>query len=206
MHEHYAYQIVTIAPRTWADVSARIMRAPGGLESAGGRLFGLWQPQIGMPSTEGIVVSVWPDAARHDAATPALESIQGVLGVRTERLIATVRPLDPTPPPEGGVYAHRWFDLAEKDWPEFLSLSEGAWPGFESAFDARIVGFWRSLDVASAAARVLLMTRYGSLAVWERSRRPPEAGRAEPWRRFGRRHELTASTVVITAQLIRPGE
>jgi hypothetical protein len=101
------------------------------------------------------------------------------------------------PPSKRGVYAHRWFELSERDWPEFVSLSEGAWPDFEASFEAEIHGFWRSLEAAATKARVLLLTNYPSLAVWERSRRPTSAA----GERFARRHQLTEYTVVVTTQL-----
>ena len=105
----------------------------------------------------------------------------------------------------GGVVALRWFELPAADWDEFLDLSVGAWPGFERAYEAQILGLFRSVDVAAPLARALLVTRYRSLAEWERSR---EAGAsdgagsgevAEAGRRFRRRHQLTTSTVVRIA-------
>ena len=85
-------------------------------------------------------------------------------------------------------------DRCDTDWAEFADLSERAWPGFESSYDAHICGFFRSLDVRPPDARVLLLTRYASLAVWEASR-TADTGRSE----FQRRHKLTRSTIVCTA-------
>jgi hypothetical protein len=48
---------------------------------------------------------------------------------------------------------------------------------------------------------MLLLTRYGSLAVWERSRSARSDREREAWRRFLRRHELTRSTIVATTLL-----
>ena len=108
-------------------------------------------------------------------------------------LEATVRPTTVERITDDGVVALRWFEIVETDWPEFLALSEGAWPGFEAANDGvRIHGFFRTPDDPT---RVLLVTRYPSLAAWETSRNgPDEAGGAN----FRRRHELTVSTIVRT--------
>ena len=70
----------------------------------------------------------------------------------------------------------------------------------------RVLGFWRSLDVPAPAARVLLLTWYPSLAVWENSRgySPDTKTEPETWKRFVRRAELTDATIVFTTQLLRP--
>ncbi len=122
-----------------------------------------------------------------------------------ERLVATARPETPARPSfTGGVLALRWFDLAAADWPEFLDLSVQAWPAFEAANSARILGLFRSLDCAEPDARALLVTWYGSLAVWERSRgtvRATEGDEAAAGRRFVRRHEITRRSVVRVCPL-----
>ena len=124
-------------------------------------------------------------------------AVEDVVESKVERLIATVRPTEPTPPTKPGVYAHRRFEIQERDWPEFLDLSESAWPSFESDFGVEVVGFWRSLDVEPPRARVFLLTYYPDLSTWERSRRPTKDARE----RFVRRHELTEHTVVVTTEL-----
>ena len=149
-----------------------------------GPVWGLFAPQIGAASetVEVIAAGELPDlaAAKVDAI---------------HELTATVRPTTPDPLTDDGVYAHRWFDIDPADWDEFLALSEGAWPGFEAANPGvRIHGFFRR-----GADRVLLITRYPSLASWETSRNAPDdAGGAN----FRRRHQLTRSTIVRTYRLI----
>lgn len=110
-----------------------------------------------------------------------------------QALEATVRPTTTERITDDGIVALRWFEIVESEWPEFLALSEGAWPGFEGANDGvRIHGFFRPPDDPT---RVLLVTRYPSLASWETSRNgPDEAGGAN----FRRRHELTVTTIVRT--------
>lgn len=152
-----------------------------------GPVWGMFAPQIGAAS-ETLEVVVPGELPALSTATVAVQ--QG--------LTATVRPTTTDPlPADDGVYAHRWFDIDPADWDEFLSLSEGAWPGFEGANPGvRIHGFFRSGDDGE---RVLLVTRYPSLAGWETSRNAPdEAGGAN----FRRRHQLTRSTIVRTYRLI----
>ncbi len=206
MHEHYEYRRIRIAPRSWRTAVEHLRGAGrAGVESRGGSIFGFWRGQIGLAADQGVIVSAWPgarEAAEHGSVV--VEGMTQLVESSAERLVATVRPTEPEPPTERGIYAHRWFELQESSWPEFLELSEGAWPGFESSFDTRVIGFWRSLDVEAPRARVLLMTRYASLAVWEESRTAPLAERGEEGfaGRFLRRHQLTDDTVVVTTQLI----
>ena len=155
------------------------------LRSELGPVWGLFVPQIGAAS-ETVEVVVAGELPPLTAASVEVEAA----------LTATVRPTDDAPlGPDDGVYALRWFDLDPGDWPEFLALSEGAWPGFEGANPGvRIHGFFRAGE-----DRVLLVTRYPSLASWETSRNAPdEAGGAN----FRRRHQLTRSTIVRTYRLI----
>ena len=153
-------------------------------DELGATTWGLFAPLIGAASeTLEVVVA------------GALRSLTSATVEASASLTATVRPTDASPLSDDGVYALRWFDIDPVDWPEFLALSEGAWPGFEGANPGvRIHGFFRSGE-----DRVLLVTRYPSLASWETSRNAPDdAGGAN----FRRRHELTRSTIVRTYRLI----
>ena len=198
-NEFYEVRRIRISPRAWPRVIEEITtQGAKRVDEAGGLLYGLFTPQIGLPANEGIVITHWPGAgAEAPTQSPVTEGITDVLEASVERLVATVRPTEPVPASKGGVYAHRWFELKETDWPEFVSLSEAAWPDFEGAFECEVHGFWRSLEASEAKARVLLLTNYSSLAVWERSRRPTSAA----GERFARRHQLTEYTVVVTTQL-----
>ena len=187
MHEHYTYRPFRLRPQSWPKLVAHVRARTAGL-------FGLYSGQIGLGANEGVAISL------ESAPGSPLDGCDAVVESHAERLVATVRPRDPTPPTLPGVYAHRWFELVESDWPEFLELSEGAWPTFESEYDANILGFWRSLDVAAPRARVLLLTRYASLAEWERSRTPIGDAAHEAGRRFIRRHEITRDTRVVTTE------
>jgi len=127
-------------------------------------------------------------------------SFDGADVTERRQLVATARPDDATPPAlDPGVLALRWFELDSSDWPEFLDLSTNAWPAFEQAYDARILGLFRSLDLPEPQAGALLVTWYPSLSAWERSRgtlRATEGGEAEAGRKFLRRREITKRSIV----------
>jgi len=191
VEEVYDYASVRTERASWPAVAKSVAKLDG--------CYALWRGEIGLYSDEGflMVVRDGPQAPR-ELATP-----DGVLSMSVERLHATVRPTETTPPTLDGVYAHRWFEFDEADWDEFLELSDGAWPDFEAAFDGtRIIGFWRSLDTPG---RVLLVTRYPDLATWERSRpnNPQRVeGVAAARQRFMRRAELTKRTIVRVTRLV----
>lgn len=205
MHEYYDYRTLRVAPRSWRRVAERKPAIVSTVVAAGGTLYGVWTGQIGLGANEGVLITAWPDQEGLDkSGALGAEIIEQLVAQTGERLVATVRPERPEPPVRPGIYAHRWFELAERDWAEFLSLSEAAWPEFESSYGAQILGLFRSLDTKAPRARALLLTYYPSLAVWERSRGEgdPSATARGLRQRFARRHELTDSTIVRTTHLL----
>jgi hypothetical protein len=170
---------------------------------------------IGFASDEGVILSAWPDADTLVANAPKLlAAAPGVIESTAERLLPSVRPLDSAPIVPTGptdVYAHRWFWLQSQDWPEFVTLSgEGVWPYFESD-GCRIIGLWRSTE-PGPLARALLITRYPSVAHWERTRlqsaQAPSGADARLYaaaREAGRqRAALTERSIVRLTRLIEP--
>ncbi|HKC51596.1 MAG TPA: NIPSNAP family protein [Myxococcota bacterium] len=190
MHEIYEQRRFRVGPGEWAGQVERL-RGP-----AGAAFFGAFRGQIGLEANEGILLTVYPDAAKLALSVGALRAASAAArDVRTERMVATVRPTQPAAPTRPGVYAFRTFEIRDTDSAEFASLSERAWPGFEASYDVEIIGLWKSLDLRAPEARFHLLTRYASLATWEASR--ADAGRPE----FARRHELTRRTWVVTTTL-----
>jgi hypothetical protein len=153
--------------------------------------WGTFVAQIGAPANEVVVVT----QGDGPPPAPAGATVEGIDVVEaTARPVAPYQPLH-RPDPDG-VYAHRWFDIADDDWPEFLSLSERAWPAFEDANPGtRIVGFFRHAT-ATSPTRVLLITRYAGLAGWERSRQDTNSDE------FRRRRDLTLASIVRTYKLL----
>ena len=156
------------------ELGALTRRVHGSVEKAtrdaGGNVFALFAGMIGLATDEGVLVRAWPDGetlARESERT--LTSATQIIESEVERLAPSVRPVDATPPREPGVYAHRWFWLQPQDWAEFVRFSEeGIWPYFESD-GCRIIGLWRSME-PGPLAKALLVTRYPSVAHWERTR------------------------------------
>ena len=206
MNEFYEYRRIRVAPRSWRRVGSALHERSEAVRAAGGTPYGVFTGQIGLGANEGVVLTAWPDPAGIGKGRIAVEGIDEVLDSRVERLAATVRPTEPTPPSEPGVYAFRFFEIRDESWPEFLELSNGAWPSFERTNGVRVHGFWRSLDVEPPDARVLLLTWYPSLAVWETSRgyHPDTKTERETYQRFVRRAALTEATVVFTTQRLVP--
>ena len=207
MEERYDYRVIRIERGAWRKIAEAVHgECADTVARAGGVFFGLWRGEIGFHNDEGVVMTAWPPRTEPDHTTT--DGIASVMESTIERLVATVRPSSSEPVQDDGVYAHRWFETTEQHWPEFVELSQAAWPDFEGAFPgARIIGLWRSLDARPPAVRVLLVTRYPTLAVWERSR-PYEAERVpgvdEARRKFLRRAELTERTIVRIARPILP--
>jgi hypothetical protein len=207
VEERYEYRSIRIERAGWRKVATAVHgECNDAIEAAGGSVFGLWRGEIGFHNDEGVLLTAWPAHTEPDHSTT--DGISSVIESSVERLVATVRPTTPEPPLDDGIYAMRWFETTEQNWHEFIELSSAAWPDFEGAFPGtRIVGLWRSLDAPPPAVRVLLITRYPTLAVWERSR-PYEAERVpgvdEARRKFNRRAELTERTIVRVAKLLAP--
>ncbi len=172
--------------------------------ASGGQLFGCWRSMVGLglARDEGIALTAWPDSATANGA-PA-PAIDGLDSAETEALEATVRPTDDAPPAYDGVYVFRWFDIADADWPNFRDMSDTAWPNMEEVFDVNFCGFWRSLETAPPAAKVLLLTRYADLSVWEASRwwKNPAAEAGASMSRFRKRNEMIKATVAYPSLLI----
>ena len=217
MNQFYVYHRIDTAPRQWQDVAARLGEDGAGRVAAnGGTLYGLWRSQIGRPRDEIQAMTVWPSAIRAAEAEGVL--LQGETEVwtrRSEVLVPTTRPRDPTPPRRQGNYAFRWFATPQLHWPEFLDLCGEAWPGFESAYDSQVIGLWQAIGDRSATdhdevtgagihagVRSLLLTRRPNLAMWERSKLPQGKAETRVRNLLSRRYDLCDWTVVSTATLL----
>ena len=165
-------------------------RAVDDLRAAGATVVGAWSGagSIGWWDDEVVVLAGWPGGTHGDIAGG-------------EPLWATARPASIVPLAPGGVFAHRWMHFEPSAWAEVLELSTGAWPAFERTYGATIEGFLRH----DAGDRVLLITRYPSVAAWEQSRGIGSDGGddgVEARRRFLRRRELTTRAIVRIGTLL----
>ena len=121
-----------------------------------------------------------------------------------DRLTPTLRPAEGERPSPGGIYVHNWFTIDAPAYAEFLRLSHHAWPDFETRFEAKIFGLFAAEpsheDEASAARRLLLMTRYRDLGEWQKSRDPS----SEAMKSFVKRRELTRVSLARACVLVTP--
>jgi hypothetical protein len=135
-------------------------------------LWGLFVPQLGWSAWQVVVFVERNDAAAaHDALVENLAALPQVHTCHAQRLIPTLRAAAGARMTPGGIYVHRWFDVHASDVDEFVALSGEGWqsPDFESTFDARMFGLFREVT-DQPQQQLLLLTRYGSHAVWEASR------------------------------------
>jgi hypothetical protein len=191
----YQHHVLLAAPRGGPALARQLVEANAG----GGDLFGVFTPQIGLSANHVVMISAFPD----EAAASVTDLIAGAPCEveRHELWEPDPRPLaGETFPEKDGAFSHRWFDVAEADWPRFRELSVTAWDNFEAVHDTRVVGFWRSrTPPAPGLIRVWLMAWYASLAAWEASRwylASDRADAAQAYDNFRARAALTVDTAV----------
>ena len=205
MRTVFEFREVEVGPLAWSSTgNAYAEHCDAAARGAGGALYGVWAGQIGLDRDQGIVMTAWDDldAAKHHGGN--VTTMPGVETGPPTYLQSTVRPRADEQPDAPGFYAHRWFELPEQSWEEFLELSDSAWPSMEEAVDAQILGFWRTLEHEhDAAFRVLLLTRYATLNDWERSRwwGRPDPSAQDAMERFRRRTELVQRSRVVISTL-----
>jgi hypothetical protein len=159
--------------------------------ASGGEIVGLFTAQLGWGSNELAVLVRWPDVGAVRDLTPTLQRAPQVDSVERHSLEATVRPRPEDRLSPGGVYVHRWFSIRPKDREEFVRLSTEGWVDFEKRFDARIFGLMAETKARRDGTQwFLLLTGYGSHAVWEASRDPT----TDAMKSFQRRAQLTLSS------------
>ena len=154
-------------------------------ESSEARYWGLFNGLFGLRSNEVYLVT----AGEFDAGRTGFEVAD------TITLEPTVRPVEFSPPDQAGVYVFRWFTVKPESVAEITALSNEAWVSFEADFEARIQGLF--VESGNNPGKMLLITWYRNLSVWEASRQPSDAAREN----FLRRHQLTLGAHPIATQL-----
>jgi hypothetical protein len=197
----YDYLFLTLrrAPSPHTELAMQMKAAAPALAVQGGEVIGQFASQLGWAGNEAAVLLRWsgpPGDA--DAASSAAAIAQS----RIEHLTPTIRPTDDALPSSGGIYVHRWFEMDAGAVDEFVAISAQGWRSFETLFDARIFGLFRAAatdaDRETGAARLLLITRYGSHGVWEDSRDPS----TEAMQLFIRRQQLTRRSWAASTRLV----
>ena len=196
----YDYLVLSLARGAAARAGFVKRVAEAGL-NGGGRTAGLFTAQIGWPAAQ-LALLVERDGGAPSDALPALAKASEALSSADYALRPTIRPRPADKLMPGGIYVHRWFEVAATDLEEFVVLSAEAWPDFEGRFDARIFGLFELTsdwpDGAPGSRHLLLVTRYASHGVWEDSRDPTTAA----MQTFARRAQLTLSTTAASTLLV----
>lgn len=155
-------------------------------------MYGVFQGLFGLASNElYLVVSSVTVISQQDLDSEfqIIESID---------LIPTIRPTDHTRRTREGIYVFRWFDVMNKDVEEIAELSAKAWITFEEGFDTEVQCLFAEQNQESKQGKMLLITWYQNLSVWQESRQPPEDAREN----FMRRHRLTLQAKPIATRLV----
>jgi hypothetical protein len=195
------YDYFTLTLKRGPVARAEFVKRLGGSGlSDGGKVVGLFVPQLGWEASHAALLVEHGDPV----ALTALTSAPEIISSEAHKLAPTNRPTPGAALEPGGIYVHRWFEVDSSTFDEFIALSAEAWPDFEGRFDARIFGLF---DLTSARAgdapgrrHLLLLTRYASHGVWEDSRDPTTAA----MQTFARRALLTLSTRAASTLLVLP--
>ena len=130
---------------------------------------------------------------------------EGIEIVQRTTLLPTIRPTIHEARHRAGVYVYRWFEVDPEHVDEVVKLSGEAWETFEGGFDTEIQGLFvvaPEMSVGHVKCRMLLVTWYQNLTVWQDSRAPDEQAK----QRFVARQALLDSAVPIATRLVLSGE
>ncbi len=196
--------------RANADGKIRHLATTGAraVAAAGGRMFGVFKPVIGLSQATAVVVTEWADEAAAGAlGHVVLAGLDEVETVDRDIWTPTLRPAPGERPTEAnGFYSHRAFDIVSGDWERFRDLSADAWGNWEATHAAKTVGFWLCrTPPGPGLVRVRLMAWYDSLDAWERSRwwnAGAKGGSEAAFDRFKQRSTLLVDTRVSILQLV----
>lgn len=172
-------------------------------EQSGYSLYGVFFGLLGMVSNELYLVVMREDNAPMLDERRSISNLVERHGLSLQEryhLCPTVRPAEHTMRSRDGIYVFRWFDVLNRDVDEIVRLSDEAWASFEEGFDSEIQGLFAECDRSNEQGKMLLLTWYQNLTVWEASRQPSNEARD----RFRRRHDLTIETIAIATRLFFP--
>jgi hypothetical protein len=167
---------------------------------SGYSLYGIFFGLFGLATNELYLVTVRDDSGTSSDGIIPLSKLVTKYNFSLQesyQLNPTVRPIDHTRRTKGGIYVFRWFDVNNRDVDEIVKLSDEAWIPFEEDFDSEVQGLFAERDRSNKQGKMLLLTRYRDLSVWEASRRPSK----EAKERFLRRHDLTIEAIPVATRL-----
>jgi len=198
----YDYLFLELKPGqdTRAKFVAHLKTMIPQIKKEGGELLGMFNPQLGWSSQQVAVIVRWPneDVVLRDILLRHLAPNTFVSGGKVDVLKPTLRPAMTDEFKPGGIYVHRWFELAAADMDAFVELSKQGWPDFETRFDSKVFGLFtaqqRPDEKMAGTLKMLLITRYGGHGVWEESRDPSTAAMGL----FAKRRLLTRTTTAAS--------
>jgi hypothetical protein len=169
------------------------------IHETGAVQFGFFVGLFGLASNEFYLVT-----ANEDTIDEIDQVIKGYdLDIQAHDLLEpTARPTVHEPLSSPGIYVFRWFDILNKDVAQMAELSKQAWISFEAEFDCEPIALFAESDRASDRGKMLLITWYRDLSVWEASRNPPNEAREN----FAKRHTMTIEARPIATRLYLPHE
>ncbi len=154
-----------------------------------GGVFGTFPALFGLSSNEIYLVTYSENGSDTLPTLP-----DGIRQTSHIQLTPTVRPVVHTPRSTPGIYVFRWFWVNPTDIDEIVDLSNEAWTLFEGGFDTEVQGLFKGV---SDKSRMLLITWYKDLSVWEASRNPAPEAREN----FMKRHRLTERALPVCTRL-----
>ena len=159
------------------------------------QLYGVFTGIFGLATNELYWVMVGKDHSRNLTKNAKELGLHVPLSLD---MIPTARPLNNDLLFEPGIYVFRWFEAYTKDVEEIVSLSSRAWVSFEDDFDSRIHCLLAELEPSGSVSKMLLLTWYKNLTVWQDSRAPSD----EAMKLFIKRHDLTLEALPIATRLL----
>lgn len=159
-------------------------------------IFGVFQGLFGLDSNELYLVVSSEMEIRGIAEQVNSAGFQLVESID---LVPTERPTEHSTRKREGIYVFRWFDVLNKNVAEIAALSAKAWVTFEGGFDTQVQGLFAESDRSSTEGKMLLITWYKDLAVWQESRQPPQEAREN----FIRRQALTLQAHPVATRLVQ---
>lgn len=164
-------------------------------EKNGSRLWGIFFGLFGLATNELYLVTM--SETGNDSLTNLIED-ENLQLLQTFEFVPTVRPVQHEARSARGIYVFRWFDVNNSDVAEIARLSDEAWATFEEGFDTEVQGLFAEKEPSTDVGKMLLVTWYRDLTVWEESRKAPPEARD----RFTRRHQLTIEAIPIATRLV----
>ena len=163
-------------------------------QSSGVTLYGVFQGLFGLASNELYLVVSSEFAINNAQLDPGC----GFQLMESHGLVPTKRPIDHRQRTREGIYVFRWFDVMNRDVEEIAELSAKAWVTFEAGFDTEIQCLFAEQERGLEQGKMLLLTWYQNLSVWQESRNPSDEAREN----FMRRHQLTLQAKPVATRLL----